>query len=266
MMLSGMIKLSANLGFLWTELSLPDAIRAAKAAGFQAVECHWPYATSVDAVKAALDETELPMLGLNTQRGDVANGDNGVAALVGRETEAKQYIDEAIAYATEIHCENIHVMAGFSSSTDQHAQDTFASNLRYATQVAATHGKTILIEPLNQHDAPGYHLSTLEDAVAIVQRVAEPNLKIMFDCYHLQIVGGDLLRRYEQAAKLIGHVQFASVPDRAEPNAGEVNYRWLLNEIKSLGYAGYFGAEYKPQTTTDAGLAWLADYYPPPSS
>ncbi len=239
---------------------MPEAIRAAKAAGFQAVECHWPYATPINAVKAALDETGLPMLGLNTQRGDVANGDNGVAALVGREAEAKQYIDEAIAYATEIHCENIHVMAGFCSSTDQHAQDTFAANLQYAAQSAATHEKNILIEPLNQYDAPGYHLSTIEDAVAVIERVAEPNLKIMFDCYHLQIMGGDLLRRYKQAASHIGHVQFASVPDRAEPDTGEINYPWILNELVSLGYTGFFGAEYKPRTTTDAGLAWLADY------
>ncbi len=255
-----MIQFSANLGFLWAERSLPDAIRAAKAAGFHAVECHWPYDIPTEAVAAALNETGLQMLGLNTRRGDVAKGENGVAALVGRETQAREFIDEAIAYARKIRCENIHVMAGFSSGSDRQAQDAFDANLRYACQTAAVHGKTILIEPLNQYDAPGYHLSTLEDALAIIDRVGEPNLKIMFDCYHLQIMGGDLLRRFKQVSDQIGHVQFASVPDRAEPNMGEINYEWLLNEIAAAGYSGVFGAEYKPLTTTDAGLSWLAHY------
>lgn len=253
-----MIKFSANLGFLWTEHALPEAIRAAKVAGFDAVECHWPYATPAASVVEALEETGLSMLGLNTNRGDFTNGENGVAALVGREAQAKQFIDEAIDYATEVNCKKIHVMAGFANSEDKKAQETFTQNLRYACQAAAPHNKTILIEPLNHYDAPGYHISTLDEALAAVERVGEPNLKIMFDCYHMQIMGGDLLRRYKQAYDKIGHIQFASVPDRAEPDTGEINYHWLLHELKAVGYSGAFGAEYKPRTTTDEGLGWLS--------
>lgn len=251
-----MIEFSANLGFLWTEKSLPEAIYAAKAAGFSAVECHWPYETPASEVAAALSDTGLTMLGLNTARGNVASGENGVAALVGREADARMFIAQAVAYAVAIDCPNIHVMAGFTDQSDS-AQETFVANLRYACGLADTHGKTILIEPLNRFDAPDYHLQTLDDARKTLQQVGAHNLKIMFDCYHMQIMGGDLLRRYKAAASDIGHIQFAGVPDRSEPDRGEVNYPWLIGELSAAGFNGRFGAEYRPATTTDQGLGWL---------
>ena len=255
-----MIRFSANLGFLWTDRSLPEGIRAAADAGFHAVECHWPYDTPASAVKEALTETGLSMLGINTNRGNVSQGENGVAALKGRELEARQYIDQAIDYALEINCKNIHVMAGFADSGEKGAQETFANNLQYACTSTAHHNKTILIEPLNRFDAPGYFVSTLEQALSTLESVAMPNLKIMFDCYHLQIMGGDLLRRYQQAAEHVGHIQFASAPQRAEPDSGEVNYPWLLREFMASGYDGFFGAEYKPSRNTDVSLDWMSAY------
>lgn len=254
-----MIRFSANLGFLWNTLPLPDAIHAAKRAGFEAVECHWPYATPSSEVKNALNETGLKMLGLNTQRGNVASGDNGVAALVDREQEARAFIDEAIAYANEIDCLNIHVMAGFTDH-GEHAENCFRENLTYACEQAAKSDKVILIEPLNKYDAPGYHLSTLETALETQRAVAKHNLKIMFDCYHLQIMGGDLIRRLSSCLKNVGHIQIAAVPDRGEPDNGEINYPWLLKEIDDLGWEGFIGAEYKPRTSVEDGLTWLSAY------
>ncbi len=251
-----MIKLSANLGFLWTELSLPDAIRAAKKAGFNAVECHWPYAVDADDVNAALIETSLPMLGLNTQRGNVAGGENGLTAIPGREAEAREYIDEASAYAAKLNCNNIHVMAGFTDGGSQ-AEKVFRENLRYACDVAAEVGQTILIEPLNHRDAPGYHLTTAESAVETINAVGASNLKLMFDCYHLQINQGDVWRRLEAVIEHVGHIQIAAVPDRGEPDQGELDHRWLLPQIDALGWDGYIGAEYKPRNGTDAGLGWI---------
>ncbi len=254
-----MIRFSANLGFLWIDRPLVDAIHAAKSAGFGAVECHWPYATSAEEVAQALQDTGLKMLGLNTQRGNVDSGENGLAAVAGREAEARGFIDEAIDYAKAIDCPNIHVMAGFTNK-DEVAQNTFADSLSYACDEAAACGKTILIEPLNKYDAPGYHLSTLEEAQAVLKTVGATNLKIMFDCYHLQIMGGDLLRRFKDAASDIGHVQFASVPARTEPNVGEVDYVWLLNAISQTGFDAPFGAEYKPKGKTDDGLSWMNSF------
>ncbi|MFK7994663.1 MAG: hydroxypyruvate isomerase family protein [Granulosicoccus sp.] len=259
-----MTRFSANLGFLWQEHSLPDAIHAAAQAGFEAVECHWPYDTPADQVNAALEHTGLPMLGLNTRRGDVDAGDNGVAAIPGREAEARGYIDESIAYAASIACANIHVMAGY---TDKSAacDSTFQENLRYACQNANAHGITILIEPLNHIDAPGYHLSTLDKALETLSKVNLPNLKIMFDCYHLQIMQGDLIRRLKTHLKDIGHIQIAAVPDRSEPDNGELHYPNIYRALDEMGWDGYIGAEYKPRAGTDAGLSWFKHYKRSPS-
>ncbi len=252
-----MASFSANLGFLWQELPLPDAIRAAKAAGFDAVECHWPYNFDAGAVAAALRETGLTMLGLNTSRGNVEAGDNGLAAIPGRENEAQAAIRQAVDYAVAIGALNIHVMAGKAEGEAAHR--TFVANLTYACERAAAHGITILIEPLNHRDAPGYFLKTSEQAVAIISQVAANNLKLMFDCYHLQIMEGDISKRLEALQPHIGHVQIAAVPDRAEPDHGELDYRHIVRLLDSLGYEKPLGAEYRPRTTTDAGLSWLSE-------
>ena len=249
------MKFSANLGFLWNDRPLPEAIRAAKAAGFDAVECHWPYDIPADEVKAALSETGLQMLGLNTRRGDVGAGDNGLSAIPGREAEARAAIDEAIAYATAIGAQNIHVMAGFAKGDEAHR--TFVSNLKYACDASTPHGITILIEPLNKYDAPGYFLTTTDQALAIIEAVHTPNLKLMFDCYHVQLMEGDLTHRIEALLPWIGHVQFASVPDRGAPDHGEINYDHVFELTRRLGYDAPLGAEYKPGGNTDDTLGWL---------
>lgn len=248
-------KFSANLGFLWADLPLPDAIRAAHAAGFDAVECHWPYANHATDVALALRETGLEMLGLNTTRGDTTKGENGLSALPGREDEARAAIDAAIAYARAIGTPNIHVMAGFALG--EQAAKTFDANLRYACDQAALFGITILIEPLNPYDAPGYFLSSTDQARDIITRLGMPNLKLMFDCYHVQLIQGDLTHRLTTLLPIIGHIQFASVPDRGTPDHGEVNYAHIFAHIQSLGYTAPLGAEYKPRGETDATLGWL---------
>jgi hydroxypyruvate isomerase len=250
-----MTKFSANLGFLWTELTLPEAIHAAARAGFDAVECHWPYGYKTADVNAALKATGLKMIGLNTQCGNVDAGEKGLAALPGREIEARAGIDEAIEYAVAIGTPNIHVMAGVSCG--EQARETFIENLCYATKQAALHSITILIEPLNHQDAPGYFLSTSAQAAELIATVGAPNLKLMFDCYHLQIMEGNLAHSLTTLLPIIGHVQIASVPSRQEPDRGEVNYPFLFSVLNNLGYQGHIGAEYKPKSTTDDGLAWM---------
>ena len=250
-----MTKLSANLGFLWTEHSLPDAIRAAAAAGFEAVECHWPYECEPQDVKSALSETGLEMLGLNTVRGNLEAGENGLCALVGREGEAHDAIDQAIEYAAAINTKIIHVMAGFATGPKAHA--TFVANLRYGIKQAAPHNITLVIEPLNHYDAPNYFLQTADQAAAIITEIGSDYLKLMFDCYHLQIMQGDISRLLERMMPIIGHIQIAAVPSRTEPDEGELDYRYILKLIDRLGYTGFVGAEYKPRGTTDAGLGWI---------
>lgn len=249
------MKFSANLGFLWNDRPLPEAIQAARTAGFDAVECHWPYDVPAGAVKSALDESGLKMLGLNTRRGDVAAGDNGLAAIPGREDEARTAIDEAIAYAKAIDTPNVHVMAGFAQGDAAH--HTFVSNLKYACETSAPHDITILIEPLNRYDAPGYFLTTTDQASAIIATVGASNLKLMFDCYHVQLMEGDLTHRIKALLPTIGHIQFASVPDRGAPDHGEINYDHVFRVISDLGYTAPLGAEYKPGGSTDDTLGWM---------
>lgn len=248
------MKFSANLGFLWADRPLPEAIRAAAAAGFDAVECHWPYDVPAADVLAALTETGLPMLGLNTRRGNP--GENGLLALPGREADAQAAIDEAVAYARAVHASAVHVMAGFASGPEAH--DTYLQNLRYACDSAPD--LAILIEPLNRHDAPGYFLQTTDQARAIISEVAKPNLKLMFDCYHVGRTEGDVTTRAADLLPIIGHIQFASVPERAAPDRGELNYAAVFAAIQALGWDRPLGAEYKPGDDTDGTLGWMAAF------
>jgi len=246
-----MLRFSANLGFLWTDRALPDAIRAAGAAGFAAVECHWPYDVAVEDMRAALAETGLPMLGLNTRRG--RPGENGLSALPGRQAEAIAAVDEALGYSAAIGAEAVHVMAGNATGAAAHA--AFVETLRHAC--AAAQGRMILIEPLNPHDAPGYFLTTTAQAAAIIEEVGAPNLKLMFDCYHVQRVEGDVIHRLEALLPLIGHIQIASVPDRGPPDHGELNYPHIWAVLERLGWTRPIGAEYNPGGDTDATLGWM---------
>ena len=250
-----MPRFSANLGFLWADNPLPDAIRAAKAAGFSAVECHYPYEVPPDSMRAALEETGLPMLGLNTARGDVEAGDNGLAAVPGREGEAQEAIWQAIEYGSEIGAEAVHVMAG--KADGETARGVFVKNLCTAAELAAAQGMTILIEPLNRHDAPGYFLRTTDQTRAIIEDVGAPNLKLMFDCYHVGRSEGDVTTRLHDLLPIIGHIQFASVPDRGAPDGGELNYRAVFSAIDDLGWTRPIGAEYRPAGDTDRTLDWM---------
>lgn len=227
------------------------AIRAAKSAGFDAVECHWPFDVPASEVAAALTETGLPMLGLNTRRGQP--GENGLAALPGRTTEARAAVDEALAYADAIGAANVHVMAGFAAGPE--AEKAFVETLAYACEQAGD--RTILIEPLNHYDAPGYFLQTTTQAEAIMDQVSAPNLKLMFDCYHVQLMEGDVSNRLERLLPLIGHVQVAAVPDRGTPDHGELCYAHIWQVLDRIGWAAPVGAEYKPGGDTDLTLSWM---------
>lgn len=248
------MKFSANLGFLYTDRALPDAIRAAAADGFDAVELHWPYATPAAQVRAALEETGLPVLALNASRG--REGENGLTALPGREAEAMAAVAQAVDYAAAIGAGAVHVLAGVAQGPA--AEATYRANLAEACDLAAARGLTVLIEPLNARDAPGYFLSRTGHALAVIEALARPNLRLMFDAYHVQIMEGDLTRRLSALLPVIGHVQIAAVPNRGEPDAGEVDFRHLLAHLAGLGWTAPVGAEYRPRAgRTEDGLGWL---------
>jgi hydroxypyruvate isomerase len=246
---------SANLGFLWNDLPAPLAVRAAADAGFAAVEFHWPYETGASELQKALGDNRVEVVSVNTARG--SDDGFGLAALPGREGDARASIDQAVEYASEIGASNVHVMAGISKG--HRSESVFDANLIYACERAAHSGVTILIEPLNPRDAPSYHLGSTAQAEAIIERLDQPNLKMMFDCYHVEILDGDVGSCLERLLPIIGHIQFASVPDRSEPDRGNLDYREIFALIDDLGWREPIGAEYRPSgLTVESGLGWMA--------
>jgi hydroxypyruvate isomerase len=256
-----MPRFSANLGFLFTEHSDIDRIAAAAAAGFKAVEMHWPYHVPAAEMRSALVRSQVTMLGLNTPVGNAAAGDFGLGALPGREDEFHQVLDQAVSYGSAIGATAVHCMAGVvPADAAAAAERTFVANLRTAADKADQAGMTVLIEPINHRDRPGYFLHSIEQAASVIAQVERRNVKIMFDCYHTQIMQGDLTRRLKEYLGLIGHVQIAAVPSRAEPDEGEIDYREICRTLDKLGYDGWIGAEYKPRGRTEDGLGWLSTW------
>ena len=255
-----MIRFSANLGFLWPDRSLLERIAAAGRAGFKAVELHFPYETPAAETKAACADAGVTLLGINTNIDTRPGGHLGLAAVPGREADAAALIEQSIAYVVEAGGTAVHVMAG-RVADDQRAEGTrtLVKNLTLAAEKAAPHGLTILVEPLNTHDNPGYFYSTIAPAIAVIERVAAPNLKLMFDAYHVGRAEGDVITRLKQAWPHVGHVQIAAVPSRAEPDEGELNFPAIFAVLEELGYAGWIGAEYRPRGDTNAGLAWVQE-------
>jgi 2-dehydrotetronate isomerase len=251
-----MPRFAANLAYLFTERPLLERFSAAAKAGFKAVELQYPYDQSPAAVKAELDKHKLTQLGLNTAVG-AREGDSGLGAVPGREAEWDAVFRQALDYTVAIGGSAIHCMAG-KVPTEQRpaAEKTFVANLTRAADLAKDKGVTLLIEPINTRDRPNYFLNRIEQAADIIAKVGRPNVKIQFDFYHVQIVSGDLIKRFEAHQPLVGHVQIAAVPSRAEPDEGEINYPAVFEALDRLGWAGWTACEYKPRARTEDGLGW----------
>lgn len=251
-----MPKFSANLSILFTELPFLERFAAAKAAGFHAVECWFPYEHGIDEIARLLRELELEMVGINTAHGQ--SHEWGLAALPGRESDFAASIDQALEGATRFGRCAVHVMGGLAGAIAKaDAWKTYAANLELAVRRAEGSGVQLLLEPLNSRDRPGYILNSVDQAAELIDRTGLDSLKIMFDCYHVQAEDGDLARRLRRHWSKIGHIQIATTPDRSEPGTGEIDYDYIFGEIDRLGWKGWVGAEYRPSTTTLDSFHWL---------
>jgi len=252
-----MARFSANLGFLWPDRPLLERIDAAAAAGFRAIELHWPYDVPAARVRARCDALGVTLLALNTPI-DRARGEFGLGAVPGRQADFRAGFRLASAYARAAGAGALHVMAGTvpEGVARATAAAVLAENLAWAS--AAAPELRLLLEPLNPADQPGYFYSRTAEAAAMLDRVGAPNLAIMFDAYHVGRVGGDVLDELERHFGRIGHVQIAAIPSRAEPDEGVFAYPALFAALDRLGYRGWVGCEYRPRGDTDAGLGWRA--------
>jgi hydroxypyruvate isomerase len=255
-----MPRFAANLAYMFTERPMLERFGAASAAGFKAVELQFPYDVAPSAIRAELARHGLVQLGINTQPRP-HGGESGLGAVPGREREFAEIFQKALDYVVAIGGSAIHTMAGtVAPELRPAAERVFVSNYARAADLAAQKDIMLLIEPLNGRDRPGYFVNHVEQAADLIGKIDRPNLRIQFDFYHLQIIGGDLLKRFEKFLPLIGHVQVAAVPSRAEPDEGEVNYPAIFAALDRLGYTGWVGCEYKPRARTEDGLAWGKPY------
>lgn len=251
-----MPRFAANLAYLFTERPLIERFAAAAAAGFKAVELQFPYDQSPAAVRTEIEKHGLTQLGVNTAVGS-RQGDAGLAAVPGRERDWDVVFKQALDFTVAIGGRAIHCMTGKVPPEQRPAgEKTFVDNLSRAADLAKEKEVTLLIEPINTRDRPDYFLTRVEQAADIIGKVGKPNVKIQFDFYHVQIMSGDLIKRFEKHLPLIGHVQIAAVPSRAEPDEGEINYGGVFEALDKLGWSGWTACEYKPRARTEDGLSW----------
>jgi hydroxypyruvate isomerase len=247
---------------MYTEHAFLDRFAAAAADGFKAVEYLFPYEHTPGAIAERLQAHDLTQVLFNLPPGDWAAGERGMACHPGREAEFAQTVQTALPYARATGCQRLHAMAGLlhAGVSPEQARSTYVNNLRAAAHVLADEGITLLIEPINTRDMPGYFLNWQQQAHDIVAEVGAPNLKVQMDFYHCQIMEGDLTRRLERHLQQVGHIQIASVPDRHEPDGGEVAFAHLFERLDALGFDGWIGCEYRPAGATSAGLGWARPY------
>ncbi|PND31365.1 hydroxypyruvate isomerase [Achromobacter sp. HZ01] len=257
-----MPRLAANLSMMYAEHPFLDRFKAAADDGFAGVEFLFPYEFAAADLKARLADHGLTQALFNAPPGDWEAGERGIASLPGREDEFRRGLDRALEYAAALGCRRLHVMAGLirpDQDREAHRQ-AYLENLARAALAAAPAGITVVIEPINPRDMPGFFLNRQDEAQAICAEVGADNLKVQFDIYHCQIVEGDIAMKLQRDMAGIGHIQIAGVPDRHEPDLGELNYPYLFERIDALGYAGWIGCEYRPKAGTSAGLRWARPY------
>lgn len=256
-----MPRFAANLSMMFGEVPFLDRFGAAAEAGFEAVEFLFPYEHPPEEIARRLHAGRLRNVLFNLPPGNWGAGERGIGAVPGREREFRDGIATALRYAEALGTPTLHAMAGLVPAGVDRARcrATYLENLRLAARETAAKGLTLVIEPINTRDIPGYFLNRQDHAHELVQQVGAPNLKVQMDLYHCQIVEGDVamkLRKYLPTGH-VGHLQIAGVPDRHEPDLGELHHPYLFKLIDELGWTGHIGCEYRPRGRTSAGLGWL---------
>lgn len=254
-----MPRFAANLSLLFNEVPFLERFALAAKAGFQAVEFQFPYAFSAQDILQRLQDHGLTLVLHNLPAGDWDAGERGIACHPERVAEFRAGVAQAIAYAQVLGAGQLNCLAGIAPPGVQEAvlHQTLVDNLVYAASALKTAGLRLLVEPINTHDIPGFYLNRTVQAVALLDAVQADNAFVQYDIYHAQRMEGELAATLAQYLPRIGHIQLADNPGRHEPGSGEINFPFLFAHLDRLGYAGWVGCEYKPATTTEAGLGWM---------
>jgi hydroxypyruvate isomerase len=254
-----MPRFAANLSMLFTEVPLLDRFERAARAGFHTVELQFPYEVPATAIRDRLVAHRLKMVLHNLPGGDFAAGDRGIACQPGRVDEFRAGVGKAIEYATLLGVPQLNCLAGKAPEgvDDATVRSTFVANVRHAAAELKKSGLKLLIEPINRYDVPGFWLDRTDKAISVLDEVGADNAFVQYDVYHAQRSEGELAATLGRHLARIGHIQIADNPGRHEPGTGEIHYPFLFTHLDRIGYKGWIGAEYKPATTTEAGLGWL---------
>jgi hydroxypyruvate isomerase len=253
-----MPKFAANLTMLFTEVPFLDRFERAAQAGFKAVEFLFPYAYPAEEIRQRMDAHGLALVLHNLPAGDWDAGERGIACHPDRVAEFREGVAQAIGYAQALGVKQLNCLAGKAPPgvADELLRATFVGNLRFAAAALKTAGLRLLIEPINTFDIPGFYLNRTTQAVLILDEVGADNAFVQYDIYHAQRMEGELAATVQNFLDRIGHIQLADSPGRHEPGTGEINYPFLFAHLDRIGYGGWIGCEYKPATTTEAGLDW----------
>ncbi|MCQ9376631.1 hydroxypyruvate isomerase [Methyloversatilis sp. XJ19-49] len=256
-----MPRFCANLSLLFTEQPFVARYAAAAGAGFTGVECHFPYGVPAGALAGELQAHQLEQVLFNLPPGNWAAGERGIACLPDRVDEFEAGVWQALDYARVLGCRRINCLAGLAPDDADRAAllAVMERNVRFAARALSREGIELMIEPINTRDMPGFLLNQSAETLALIERVGEPNVKLQYDVYHMQIMEGDLARTLQRELARIGHVQIADNPGRHEPGSGEINYPFLFDWLDRIGYTGWVSAEYLPAGNTTAGLGWMRD-------
>jgi hydroxypyruvate isomerase len=250
---------AANLTMMFTELPFLDRFEAAAQVGFAAVEFHFPYAFQAADIKRRLDDHGLTLILHNLPAGNWDAGERGIACHPDRVSEFRAGVGQAIAYAQTLGARQLNCLAGTAPTgvAEDVLRTTFVENLRYAAGALQSADLKLLIEPINSFDFPGFYLNRTAQAAGILVELGADNAFIQYDIYHAQRMEGELAATVQKYLPRIGHIQLADNPGRNEPGTGEINFPFLFAHLDRIGYGGWVGCEYRPATTTRAGLGWL---------
>lgn len=256
-----MIRFSANLTMLFTEVDFPDRFEQAAKASFKAVEYMFPYPWKKEDLAERLQRYGLQQVLFNLPAGDWESGDRGVACLPGREQEFRDGVGKAIEYAKALGYPLINYVVGAASpEVQEKAHRTLVNNLHFAAAALEKEKIRLLIEPLNPLDFPVFCLKGSRGALQLIEEVGHPNLWLQYDIYHMQVMEGNLMRTIQANFSRIAHIQIADNPGRNEPGTGEINFPNIFRFLDQLGYEGWIGCEYKPLGKTEEGLGWMKPY------
>jgi hydroxypyruvate isomerase len=252
------MRFAANVSILFKEAPFLERFGRAAAAGLSAVEFWWP-PDPVDEVEAAIREAGLEVALFNFYAGDMPAGDRGLPSDPERHGEFRENVPVALELAERLGCNKLNALVGLDKGDRDGQLALAADNIAWAADQAAQIGAEVLIEAVNTFENGPYLIPTTRDALAFIDRIDRPNVRLQYDAYHMQRMEGNLVATITEHIDRIAHIQVADSPGRGEPGTGEINYPFVFGAIESLGYEGWIGLEYNPTTTTEESLAWLKE-------